>query len=133
MIVIEKQLSSKLSLVSFVCMCMVVWIHVQANFEKGTALWYLVTMITSLFNIAVPMFFVISGFLLAGHFSEHGWWRRETGKRTKSLLIPYVVWNCVYWVISCLPHAGDFGFGGCSDVLGLNPFAWSALPYLWYV
>lgn len=132
MIAIGKQLSAKLSLVSFVCMCMIVGIHVQASFEKGTVLWYLLAMIKSLLNIAVPMFFVISGFLLAGHFSECGWWRRETGKRIKSLLVPYVAWNCIYWAISYLPHACDFGFGR-GDVLGLNPFAWSALPYLWYV
>lgn len=136
MIVIGKQLSSKLSSVSFVCMCMIVGIHVHVSFERETALWYLMGMIRSLLDVAVPMFFVISGFLLAGHFSEHGWWLREVKKRVKSLLVPYVVWNLIYWGLSHFPILGttDFRFGGDGgDILGLNPFSWSSLPYLWYV
>ena len=39
--------------------------------------------------------FVASGFLLAGHVGEDGWWRREVGKRMKSLVIPFYVWMVI--------------------------------------
>lgn len=45
-----------------------------------------------IFRIAVPYFFVVSGFFLAGHIRENGWWRRACVKRVRSLLLPYLVW-----------------------------------------
>lgn len=139
MIEIDKRLSLKLSAASFVCMCMIVGIHVPCRFVTGTCLWYVVTIVKTLFHVAVPLFFVISGFLLAGHFGENQWWGREVRKRFGSLLIPYVIWNFVYFAISFVPHSADLGFksretwGWGGAILGLDPFDWPALPYLWYV
>ena len=46
-------------------------------------------------RLAVPYFFVVSGFFLARHFDEKGWWKREIGKRWRSLGVPYVVWSLI--------------------------------------
>ena len=44
--------------------------------------------------IAVPYFFLASGFFLAGHiFNENNWYFFELKKRIKSLVIPFFLWN----------------------------------------
>lgn len=47
-------------------------------------------------RFAVPFFFLVSGFLIAGHAAEPGWWARETLKRVRSLLVPYVGWSALF-------------------------------------
>ena len=67
--------------------------HVGGEFDRGTVGWY-VTEITrgGLSRMAVPYFFLASGFFLAGHVGEQGWWKREARKRIGTLLIPLVIW-----------------------------------------
>ena len=40
--------------------------------------------------LAVPFFFMVSGYFPARHFDETGWWIRETGMRMQSLPVPYL-------------------------------------------
>lgn len=49
-------------------------------------------------HIAVPTFFLISGFLFFANFANGGRiiWRKKIIGRTKSLLIPYILWICIY-------------------------------------
>ena len=62
--------------------------------------------------IAVPWFFVASGYFLAGHVGEVGWWGREVRKRIRSLLIPMWIWGCVSLMIECglIYGAGWIGY-----------------------
>ena len=50
-------------------------------------------------GIAVPFFFVVSGYFLAAHFDEDGWWLREARKRIHSLVIPFFVWSILAYLI----------------------------------
>ena len=56
-------------------------------------------------NVAVPLFFVISGFLFFG--TETWAWRtylQKIKKRINTLVVPYFVWNLVAFLVFCLKH-----------------------------
>ena len=92
--VITPAASQKIKNMSLLCALLVVSIHVL--WAKDTSLsvgWILQHAVASgIASIAVPFFFVVSGFFLAYHFNEDGWWGREVGKRIKSLLLPFYAW-----------------------------------------
>lgn len=146
---IDETLSRRLASVSFTCACLVVSIHVVCATEPGTMGWWLTHMFLpgGLTHAMVPMFFVISGFLLAGKMEQAGWWHRENLKRIRTLLIPYVLWNLIYWcfLLAFASVTALFGqkFGDQTwadvslaevyRVLGINIFMCPGLPLLWYV
>ena len=45
-------------------------------------------------------FFFLSGFLLARHFGEIGWWKKAITSRIRSLAIPYIAWCVLYFLTS---------------------------------
>lgn len=49
-------------------------------------------------NVAVPVFFIISGFLLFYNVEKYnaGVYGKKMKKRVKSLLVPYLCWNTLY-------------------------------------
>jgi surface polysaccharide O-acyltransferase-like enzyme len=82
---------------AFVCTVMVVVIHSPLfPISSPSGQWANLFVSNGICRIAVPFFFLASGFFLAGHFGEPGWWRRETGKRIKSLLLPVFVWGTLF-------------------------------------
>lgn len=119
MVAIDQKLSRKIANIGFVCVCMVVGLHWAwcGPTQRGSWQWCVLTLlIQCIYHIAVPTFFAISGFLMAGHFGENGWWRRELCKRLRSLLIPYVIWNSFYLLLASLFVAvGIEGFSSSAD------------------
>lgn len=96
---INKATSDKISAISFICTCLVVLIHVPIPSTQLSSGWYLSKFLSyGICLISVPSFFVISGFLLGLHQNETGWWKRETTKRIKSLIIPYLSFNLLYFL-----------------------------------
>lgn len=148
-LLIDGPLSRRLSLCSFLGACLVVSFHITCEPEVSSVGWWAVHFFSgSLISHAIdPLFFAMSGFLLAGKMTDAGWWVRETFKRVRTLLIPYVLWNLLYWlfVLSLAFLSASFGqnFGGdkwpslswvnLSSVLGVNPFRPSLLALTWYV
>ena len=135
----------------FLASLIVVCIHTAGHSLSSLQPWssiFLIEMVGScgLFQIAVPFFFICSGYFLAGHMKEQGWWKRECSKRIRTLLVPYVAWRLVYALLPLtifflvnLLH-GRIAFLGqyaslrfWANVFGLNPFAWPQLVPLWYV
>ncbi len=57
---------------------------------------------TGITYTAVPFFFFAAGFFLAGNMCGEGWWKREVGKRVRSLLVPMWVWGVIAEVIAIL-------------------------------
>lgn len=99
-------------------------------------------------RVAVPVFFLISGYLFAweGGFS----WERFYEKirsRVRTLLIPFLFWNflafCVFFAVQCVPQLrgfdsglqariGDLGVGG----FFLSFFGFSRAPFayqFWFI
>lgn len=150
MIPIIESLSNKLTNMSLVCAVLIVSIHTTIDCsEVGSVLWLFRHYFTlsGIVAIAVPFFFVASGFLLAGQMEENGWYRKALQKRLRTLGVPYLFWNVFYFLFTLgLVVLGDcIGVPfGCWDnyeiswlrfaeVFGLNPLETPELPFLWYV
>ena len=105
---IPPELSTKLTVVSFVSACFVVILH---EYERslasgnGATAWIVTFIGWALPTFAVPIFFVISGYLLgikSGNGSRDGWYAQSLRKRVRSLLVPYLVW-CTIYVLTVVP------------------------------
>jgi peptidoglycan/LPS O-acetylase OafA/YrhL len=85
---------------SLMCAILVVCIHTTWIFggEDGLGRFVREVIGFGAAQIAVPFFFIVSGFFLAQHFDEEGWWMREVKKRISSLVIPFFVWSFIAFV-----------------------------------
>ena len=99
---ISQELSNKFANMSFVCACLVVLIHCYLPSPKGSAIWWFTETIGGgarwtggLVRIAVPFFFLASGFFLAGETDRPNWWREAVMKRIRTLIIPFFFWSAV--------------------------------------
>lgn len=97
-------------------------------------------------RVAVPFFFLLSGYFLAGHVEEEGWWKRETLKRLRSLVIPFFAWIAIYYVLFIplmmfLDHEAGRALGttwpyakyGILRIAGLKWDDWPAVGPLWFL
>ncbi len=92
----------KVSLLRFVSIVGVLYIHAenydQFGFLDGTAGYLAEQKLIGSFEWAVPLFFFLSAFLF---FRDFSWdcllakWKR----RAKTLLLPYLLWNTIYFVL----------------------------------
>ena len=54
-------------------------------------------------RVAVPCFFFISGFLFFSKLDKWDWgiWYKKIGKRARTLLLPYILWNLIALFVGC--------------------------------
>ncbi len=145
---VERSLSHKISNASVFAAMMVVAIHTTGRpldkVDAGTVLWWFeVFGHWGIFLIAVPFFFLCSGYFLAGHMTENCWWRHECLKRIRTLLVPYLSWGLLYamlpFVIFFLANLfhGRFAFMQANfnfvDTFGIYPFKLPCNTPLWYI
>lgn len=98
---ISNQVSARFSNMGLICACMVVLIHCPRPIESsGFDGWWAMAIQNGVCRVAVPFFFLASGYFLAGHMNEPGWWRREALKRVKTLFLPFLFWNMIYALCS---------------------------------
>lgn len=102
-----RYLSNKLRVVSFVQICMVVLLHAQIfQLSPHGISEFVQHLITGrITRIAVPFFFVISGFLFAYTIDERQKTesiKRKITKRVRTLLIPYIVWSITCLLLVCI-------------------------------
>lgn len=142
---VSPECSNKIANLGMFCAFLVVCIHIpnsSANVSAQALSWYWARGVG---KIAVPAFFAIAGFLLAGKFDEAGWWLREVRKRVKSLLIPLWFWSAAYYVIFSvgpqLTSSVVLGKWNLSNpsletvarITALHPFSQPYLGVLWFV
>ena len=140
---ITQKMSNKIANASFICACLIVMHHIPVG-DGRQGLYGVLLNLKPISNVAVPFFFLISGFLLVGHSDESGWWRNAFRKRIHTLLVPYLVVNAIYFPLMWLYHnapgaafrsemAYDFSIVNFLAAFGLvlprNP----ACGPLWYV
>lgn len=132
---IDKTTSTKLSFFAFISAVMVVLIHAPTAANAGISTYVEVMLSDRLCQIAVPFFFAASGYLIAGHINEHGWWWRVASKRLHTILVPYLFWCViyafVYWM-DALCRGKPFGVHQIINGFGLVPTGAPFSP-LWYL
>ena len=145
---ITPRISNKIANMGIVCAILVVGLHCKVDFPDGSFVWYFYRLfVSSLGSLAVPFFFVVSGFLLAGHMHEDGWWLKALKKRFWSLGVPYVAWCCIFLLFSYGIVVAANLLAGADLGRNINPMGWRRLlrafgvdvrsnpidPPLWYV
>lgn len=91
-----KGVDHRIALMSLVSAVMVVFIHTAQHPTKEMLSWWSMQIFGhGICNMAVPFFFIVSGYFLGLHFGESGWWRMQVLKRIKTILVPFFVWNFI--------------------------------------
>lgn len=112
----EQGVRNKIAIISFGCSLLVIWIHTY-NLEtygitqNSIGISYIVYCIekfwSAITRIAVPMFFLMSGFLFFRSFSWDKLVYKYT-RRLKTIVIPYICWCSLYYIyfviISKIPY-----------------------------
>lgn len=129
-IAITQETSRRMAVMSFVCACMIVLIHCTPAPDKSSWQWWVANLLGAdgLCRIAVPWFFVASGFFLAGRFGEPSWYSNAVKKRIRTLLVPFVIWAMIGLLFHWLMW---YGIQKAGYVCGVqNPMANGILPGL---
>lgn len=95
----------------FPLICMVVLIHTLQGdtYKENMALWYgnvIYFFQEALSRSAVPVFFVISGYLFCYNMDRWDWttYYGKLKKRVYTLLIPYLIWNSIALCETSIKH-----------------------------
>ena len=100
---ISVENSNRIKTLSVICTFFVVALHTCANYEVNSLSWYLKTSFEhGVCRMAVPFFFVVSGFFIAVHLNEEGWWLQCVHKRLKTVGVPYLFWSFVEFMFVLL-------------------------------
>ena len=108
---INPSISKVIAFLRYPLIILVVFIHVPRIIGGGGVYDYIsILMSGQISGIAVPSFFMISGFL----FFENGFNRKtylsKLKKRLYTLLIPYLIWNAVYILVVVVPNLTHFNY-----------------------
>ena len=107
---LSKVQSETISLLRFPMALLVILIHTDSYYATWQAdvelmsvegICFLLGHIVRLFaSIAVPTFFMISGFLFFNNFREFSWggYKKKMKSRLKTLIVPFVLWNVVVFL-----------------------------------
>lgn len=88
----------KIETFSLISALMIVLMHSTGSGVGGFELFFQ-CLIKGVTSIAVPFFFCVSGYMLAKHISECGWWRNAVRKRLKTIVLPYLIWNAAAFCV----------------------------------
>lgn len=123
---VSEATSRKLAAFGLVCAFFVTTIHAAQPVpsDPSAAGWWFYRLTAGVFGrLAVPFYFAASGFFLARRAGGEGWWKREAGKRWRTVAVPYFFWLAVWDVFA----AGLTVFGNLRS--GAGP--WARLPAGW--
>lgn len=90
----------------YLAICLVIALHCVVGYVKdadmyGTGTWWLCSIINSFGRMGVPVFFMLSGFLLLSG-SRALDIRSFYKKRFLKLAVPFLVWDAVYYLEGCV-------------------------------
>lgn len=137
MVIVDSRLSAKFANMSIVCAFLVVCMHVGVGFAIGSTGWWVSELTRNgVSRIAVPFFFLASGFFLAGHVCEQGWWWREPWKRVRTLLVPLMIWPLI-WMFWGAPFTMIANRLAGRPIGYMVPFMngiwWPGVGVLWFI
>lgn len=98
---VSPGVSQKIKNMSILCALLVVVIHVKWAHAEFGATWLMENIVhLGIAQIAVPFFFVVSGYFLSAHFEEDQWWGKEIKKRIFTLMIPFFIWHLICFLFT---------------------------------
>ena len=95
---------NKISYLHFIMSVLVILIH---SINNETRLERFFSIDSGIGQFAVPLFFIISGFLFFRNIKSIDDARLKLRKRVYTLLIPYLIWNLIYYMIHLLLKPGS--------------------------
>ena len=103
----SKAFHSKIANASLLSAAMVVGMHTVGHTVLGSTVWWFDSLVThGIFRIAVPFFFIRSGFFLYQHYysqdnSEPLYciYLKECYKRIRTLLIPFFLFSIIHFLL----------------------------------
>ena len=149
-----KLQSKAIDLLRFPMAVAVVMLHYSTTVIIGaTGVFHAICVIfqEGICRLAVPCFFLISGYLFFHQLQEWDWavWRNKMRRRVRTLLVPYVLWNIIafiaFWLYargsgnSISVHQYFADCGGIKMFWGINggiPLSIRAVPLdfpLWFI
>ena len=130
---ISSQTSARIANAGLIAALLVVFIHVDIQPDCPAYVGWTVDAVEStLCGVAVPTFFMIAGYLLAGHVGESGWWGRAIRKRMVTLGIPYLLWGSLFFIFDYF-RSHDASLAGLIRSLGFTSCEMPGLYPLWFV
>lgn len=142
---VAAETSARITNMSLLCAFLVIMIHLPIVFESNVEVGLFAQMIRRITAIAVPFFFAVAGYFLAGHTHEVAWYSREVKKRIRSLLVPLwvtavllFVWN-IPLILAANVYANTSLWRNLPQsvadwmaIVGLHPFE-NPLTPLWFL
>lgn len=149
----DKFLSDKIKVISFWAIVLVVFLHSynldtkqhgEVIYFQKSLNWVIQNFISNgVTRIAVPFFFLISGFLFFLKFDEmQPDFYSKIKKRFRTLFLPYLIWSLVgllfYFILQCIPATHKFfnkelilNYDLCKliETIFVNPIAYQ----LWFI
>ncbi len=93
---ISKYNRDKITILSTVVILMVCYLHsYYPEAKKMPIAGCLQDIVTGMFQLANPFFFTLSGFLFFNQVKELMDCYRKIGKRVRTLVVPYLLWNVI--------------------------------------
>ena len=147
-IVISQEQSKHIAVLSFVCACLIVLLHCYYRPDSGVG-WWLGGLIShsGLCRIAVPWFFLVSGFFAVGRYGERNWYFGAIQRRVRTIVVPFYVWMIIHIVFGAalcllakfagkecgavLPFENESPLSIFLHLIGLNPSA--PIGVVWYL
>lgn len=138
---VSVAVSNKFRNMSILCALFVVIIHCRPPFEVGTGMWWVQQILEwGICTIAVPFFFVSSGYFLAVHSEARGWYTAALMKRMRTLVVPYFIWltlsllfGVAFRLLGGREIAEVFGLDSLRRFYGISLTELPGLTPLWYV
>lgn len=98
----------------------------------------------ALLDLGVPWFFFASGFWMSRHIERAQDWQDQIRRRVKSLIVPYFLWNLIWfpilftcnwigWKYFNIHLVIDGSIPCFLRCLGFSPYAWPALVPTWFL
>jgi len=122
-----REQNIKMANMGFICSLFVVCQHLpNMTGVESISYWIGKLIFNGLCQIAVPYFFIASGYMLARHVDERGWWLNALSTRFKSVVCPFWMWNLLYFFFGmALSSIADYLHGGSNlaNCLSLHSIA----------
>lgn len=134
----NKTISQQIKILGLLCTVFVVYRHSytdKAFFNTDMVPIYMQMtrgVVSRLTCIAVPVFFLISGyFFFKYNYYEKGEYINMIRKKTKTLLIPFIIWNIISGILLYFTHSTLLGNSAIELIINCLNSKWYG-P-LWYV